>query len=238
MTLLELVKAFTERTGLPNPVYVIGNLDQTTLQVKALLDEVAEDLVRRFRSWTPLTQEAVFTTVAAESQGILTTLAPRGFLWVLGGTLYNRTTGLELKGVLTPEAWQGMKALGLSGPSTRYRIVRGELFLYPAPAAGETCAFEYASDCLVRSADGTLYRTYATEDTDVFLLDSVIVLAGLRWKWKYEKGLDYAEEYRRYEELVNGLKGLDGTKPTLSMESGPATASPGVVVPSGNWSLP
>lgn len=236
MNLLTLIQEFTTRTGLPKPSFVIGNTDPQVLQLLSLLNEVIEELMEK--DWTALTQEATFTTIAAEDQGAIATLAPNGFKWVLQDTIYNRTLRLPIFGPLGAAQWQAAKALPSAGPFNEYRIVRKRLLFDPPATAGHTCAFEYASKYCILADDTTTYKEYPTADTDTFLLDDTLFLAGLRWKWKYEKGLDYAEEFRRYEELVNNTKGRDGTKPLLALDGSSRLPAPGIFVPFGSWNLP
>ena len=235
MNLLELVQAFALRTGLRRPSYVIGNTDEQIGQIQGILSEVIEDVMKH--AWTSLTQEALFTTVAGEDQGPITTIAPLGFKWVLQDTIYNRTLRLSVFGPIAAQKWQALKTLPNAGPFYKYRIVRGKLLFNPPAAAGHTCAFEYASSHCILGADGT-YKSVPTADDDTFILDSTIFLAGLRWKWKHEKGLDYAEEFRHYEELLANAEGRDGTKPILTMDAAEDYFKPGIFVPSGNWKLP
>ncbi len=238
MDVLTLIQEFTNRTGLPKPTYAVGNPDQTIRQVLALLNEILEDLTTRFE-WSSLTRETTFVTVNGAEQGALTTLAPNGFKYILNDTIYNRTQQRELLGPAKASEWQAAKASGMTGTLYTYRITLGKLRFIPDGVAGDTCAFEYISSYAVLAADGTTYRAYPEADTDTFLLDDVIVLAGLRWKWKAEKGLDYAEDFRRYEELANNGKSRDATQPHLSMNAGDGEeARPAILVPSGSWSLP
>lgn len=236
MTLLELIQKFTVRSGISKPSFIIGNPDPQVLQLQGLVEECLEELAQR-TTWTGLNREAVFTTVAAENQGVITTLADKGFKWILNETIYNRTLKLPFFGPVGPSDWQTLQAIPASGPFHRYRIRQGSLLLEPNPAAGNTCTFEYASSFCVVNATGSTFKAYPTEDTDTFVLDDIVMLSGLRWKWKYEKGLDYAEDFNRFEEFVNNSAGRDGTKPTLSMNGASNTTQPGIFVPSGNWNL-
>jgi len=187
--------------------------------------------------WSGLTLEATFSTLAQEDQGALSTLAPSGFGWILQDTIFNRTNNRQLTGSISPEEWQSAKASNSTGPSYFYRIRQGKLLFLPTPAADETCAFEYASTYTVLDNDGATYKAYPIEDTDTFVIDYKVVLAGLRWKWKAEKGLAYAEEFARYTKLLGLSKGRDAKPPPLSMHEGCHDARPGIVVPSGNWNL-
>ena len=237
MTLLQLVQAFCSRTGIPSPAFVVASTDAQILQIKSLVDEVCEDLTERW-VWQDLIAEATFTTVAQEEQGAVSSIAP-GMSRILQETIFNRTLRLPVYGPMSASKWQAIKALPTTGPFYKYRIRGGKLLFNPAPPAGHLCAFEYTSTQMVLSADGTVPKTYATVDDDTFTLDHKLVLAGLRWKWKAEKGLPYAEEFTRYENLGNDANGRDGTKPILSMSEGSShSVFPGIFVSPGNWNLP
>jgi len=235
MTLLDLTKQFCSRTGIPVPSFVVGNSDPQIVQLLGLIGEILEDLTNRTR-WSASTHEAVFTTVAAENQGSLPTLAPKGFKWVVKDTFFDRTLRLPLFGPVTAARWQSIKALPNIGPYYKYRIVGGNLLFNPIPPAGHICAFEYASSYLVLAVDGITYKAFPTVDDDSFL-DDTLVLAGLRWKWKYEKGLDYAEDFRRFEELADNTKAREGSAPTIDLAGEPISAQPGIFISPGTWPL-
>lgn len=236
MSLLSVIQQFSPRTGLPVPAAAIGSGDNQVLQLVALCNEVVEDLCDRW-TWQILTREALFTTVTGEDQGLITTIAPNGFLRILQETIFNRTLRLPLFGPLWASDWQALKALPTTGPFYKYRIRGNRLLFMPAGIAGHTCAFEYATSFAILANDGTTYKSSFTADTDTFILDEKLLLAGLRWKWKYEKGLDYAEDFRRYEQLANNAAGRDGNKPRLNMGGGNQDYKPGIWVPSGNWNV-
>lgn len=217
MNVLQVIQAFCGRTGLPSPSYVAGNTDLQVLQLLALLNEVGEDLTGRAYKWKVLTREASFLTVATEVQGTLTTLAPFAFRSIIEDTIFNRTRNLKVFGPVNNADWQAVKSAGFTGTVANYRIRGGQLLFIPAPTAGDSCYFEYTSRAPFLAIDGVTYKEYADADTDTFILPARLALAGLRWKWKYEQGLDYAEDLITYSEAVATEIGLDGTKPTLSL---------------------
>ena len=68
------------------------------------------------------------------------------------------------------------------------------------------------------------------------LLPETLLLMGLRWRWKKEKGVDYAEDFRTYESQVKDALGRDGGKPILNMGMDcNRGARPGIFVPQGSW---
>jgi hypothetical protein len=213
MSLLSVVQTFCKRSGLPVPSTVVTARDAQTIQVLALLHEVTEDLCDRW-SWQALLREVTFTTVEGEDQGLITDIAP-DFLRVLHDTIFDRTTGSPLFGPLAAADWQARKAGAVTSPWGKYRIRGGHLLLSPKGVAGHTCGFEYMTARCIVGADGTPRSLFAADD-DTFILPESLLLAGLRWKWKSEKGLDYAEDFRRFEDLATNAAGRDGAKPQLS----------------------
>lgn len=236
MSLLTVLRQFCSRTGLPVPTAAVASGDNQLQQLVALANEVVEDLCDRW-TWQELTKETVFTTVLGEDQGSISTIAPSGFLRVLQETIFNRTLRLPLFGPLASQDWQALKALPTTGPFYKYRIRGDRLLFMPPGVAGQTCAFEYATSFSILAIDGLTYKSEFTADSDTFILDERLLLAGLRWKWKSEKGLDYAEDFRRYEQLANNAAGRDGSKPRLNMAGGNSDYKPGIWVPSGNWNV-
>lgn len=241
MTLLQLIQEFCRRQGLSVPSTIMASHDDQLIQLAGLANEILEDLTTR-RTWTTLDKECVFTSVAGSDQGALETLAP-GLLKILNDTLYDRTQGVALFGPNAPRDWQASLATTYSGPSYRYRIQGGHLLTMPDMPIGHQVAFEYASSAAVQDnkyAPTTVsYKSYFTRDDDTFLLPSKLLLLGLRWRWKEEKGLPYAESFRLYEASIADTAGGDGTKAALDMGAeSRGNVQPGIVVPIGNWSVP
>lgn len=238
MTLLQIVREFCQRQGLTGPQIVMSSQDDQLTQIVGLANEICEDLVRR-HSWTSLQYEAVFTSVAGEDQGAITDLAPNAFLKILNETIFDRTRRLPVFGPRSPQQWQALKALPMSGPFYQYRIQQGRLKINPDMPAGHIMAFEYASEGVVQdnSTATPTVKAFFTRDDDTFLLDKSLLLLGLRWRWKEEKGLPYMESFRLYEAAVAEAAGADGTKQPMSMNEGSGMIQPGVFVPAGNWSI-
>jgi len=215
----------------------MGTSDPQIKQIRALLEEEGVDLAAR-GGWQGITFEASLTTAAAEDQGAMSTIASNGFNYVKNNTIWDRTSRLPVLGPMDAVEWQAMKAVVTSGPRYRFRIRGDHLLVNPSPTAGLSWKFEYVSKNWILGADLTTYKQYFTLDTDTILLPETLVLQGLRWRWKKEKGFEYSEDMRTYEMQVKDAGGRDGGKKTLSMEganwNGP---KPGIWVPDGNFPL-
>ena len=238
MTVLSTIQYFCGRTQLPVPLTVLGTTDKQILQVLRLLEEEGTDLSKR-GDWQALTLEVSHTTLAAEDQGAMTSIATNGFRYIKNQTLWDRTSRLPVCGPLDSQDWQAMKAMVQTGPRYRYRIRGGKLLVNPSPPASDSWYFEYVSKNWILGVDGITYKQYFTLDTDTILLPEDLVLMGLRWRWKKEKNLDYAEDFNSYEAQVKNDLGRDGGKKTIYMDNqGWEGPRPGIVVPSGSWSVP
>ena len=235
MTMLSLIQKFCRRTGLPSPATVYGTTDAQTLQIMNLLEEEGNDLAQR-HPWTTLQQEVTHTTLAAEDQGNIETIAS-GFRFIRNGTIWDRTDQLPVVGPMDGQEWQSLKALSNSGPRYYYRLRANKLLVNPTPTAGHTWAFEYQSNNWILDNDGSTTKQFFTEDTDTFLLPETLLLMGVRWRWLREKGLSYAELFQSYEMQVKDAMGRDGGKPELSMNGGREKSQPGIFINNMNWPL-
>jgi hypothetical protein len=234
MTLIELVTAFCKRTGLPVPATVVGTTDRQIQQVQALLEEEGGELASRHQ-WRGLTREAIVTTIANEDQGDIDALATDNFEYISNGTLWDRSTHLPLYGPLSGQDWQAIKATNINGVNYSFRFRGGNLLVNPVPPAGVTWAFEYLTGNWI--INGAVLKSTFTDDLDTFLLKPELLLLGLRWRWKAEKGLDYAEAFNAYELRVKDEMGRDGGAKPLRMDNTPGRVRPGIIVPNGSWSV-
>lgn len=234
MSMLTLVQRFCRRTGLTVPATVYGSTDPQVRQVMSLLEEEGNDLASR-GDWQYLIREATHTSIANEDQGAITTIASNGFRHIKNDTIWNRSQSVPIYGGLSPQDWQAIKGTGVTGPRYQFRIRGNKLLVNPAATAGETWAFEYVSKNWIIGASGTTYKQYFTLDTDELLLPEELLIVGLRWRWKKEKGLEYAEDFRTYETQVRDALSRDGAKRTLSMGSDSNGAQPKVFIPAGNF---
>ena len=237
MSLLSVIQHACARTNIPVPNAVLGGIaDTQVLQMLRLLEEEGTDLAARY-PWQGLTREFTHTTLAQEDQGAMSTLASNGFNYIKNDTFWDRTDKLPILGPLSDAEYQQRQALVTVGPRYAYRIRGGRLLVNPVPTAGHTWAAEYISKNWILGSDGSTYKQYFTLDTDTMLMPEELCLAGLRWRWKKEKGFEYAEDFRTYEGQVKDAMGRDGGKPTLRMDGGPRDKRPGVMIPEYSWNL-
>lgn len=231
-TLLEFAQQFCPSLGLPVPDALFG-VDDNLNQVAAMFNRVADELLRE-KAWQINVQSTTFVSIAAEIQGSMQTLAP-GYVKVLNRTFFDRTLRLPVFGPRSPEEWEQMKAIVNLGPIYQYRIFGGNMHILPVMEAGHTMAFEYQSKNLFLAADGTTTKHWATADDDTFLLDDDLLLKGVLWRWKYEKGMPYAEDKTSWLKAIRQALAADGTKRDLDLRGGQGDFRPGIFVPYGSF---
>lgn len=235
MSMLTVVNDAQRRLNLSVSSSVAGSSDETAVQMLALLNQAGEDMAEAY-PWQVLVKEATFTTVATESQGAMSTIAP-GFFYILNNTIWNRSLRRPVFGALSPNEWQLLKASSVTGPFQQYRIRGDTLRFIPTPPADQTCAFEYVSKNWCTTADGVTEKSAFTLDTDVALLDERLLALSLVWRFKQAKGLDFTAELSMYESRLNNEMARDGGKPVLDLGGKVQILMPGVMIPQGNWPL-
>lgn len=233
MNALELVQEVCRRVGFPVSNTATNSTDPQITQILSLLNEEGREQSARV-DWTNLQTEATFTSVATESQGAMSTIAP-GFRYIINETIWNRSEQRTAPGPVTPRQYQQLKSGLASLIDPVWRIRGGNLILQPAPAAGRSYVFEYVDKRWAVGADATRKEQFAI-DTDTHLLDDDALLYGTLWRWRQAKGLEYAEDFVKYERKLEELIGRDGGRPDLYLHSGNHDF-PDPTVPDGNWQV-
>lgn len=233
MALLASVQYFCARSGIPVPPSVIGTTDSQVLQVLRLFEEEGNDLALR-GMWNALTVEASLTTTATESQGALSTLMPRSYRYIVQDTIWDRTRKQPIYPINNDD-WQALKGTVSAAPPYRYRFRDGELLVTTTPSAGLSWYWEYISAAWIKN--GSNYVKYFVADTDTMLLPEELIIMGVRWRWKKEKGLDYAEDFATYETQVKQI--LANEQPRKHLYMNPDNSNmPGIYVAAGSWITP
>ena len=230
MTLLQMIQRAFRRVGLTAPASAISSTDENVVRMIELANEEGEELFSR-HDWEGLVREATHTTLAAESQGLMTIIAGADFHHVKNETFWNRTKNRQWFPVTDVE-WQRMKASTITGPVDYYRLRGGYLLALPVPTAGETLAFEWVTRDWCQSS-AAVGQDVWTADDDTPRLPGDLMLAGLVWRWKKAQGLEYAEDFRQYEIRVETAKMQDAPTRRMNMGGGARSSN----IPDGNWNV-
>ena len=158
---------------------------------------------------------------------------------MIEGTFWNRTQDRKVVGPLTPQKWQMLQTGLYSLVWDAFRIRGTQILMSPAPTAGDTLAYEYVSKYWCTNAAGTTERAAWASDDDAGLLDEELMTMGIVWRFRKAKGLDYSEEFRSYEMLVEKKLANDGAMGILDLNGDRMDGGGGVYdpfIPEGTWS--
>ena len=231
LTCLQIIQTVCKRIGIPTPTVAIGSNDQQIIQLLSICEEEGQEQATRY-PWESLQQEATFTTVAAQVQTTVAAITT-GFDYIVNDTIWNRTLRRPVYGPKSMQDWQQQKAMQINGPFNSFRIKNDVINFYPAPASGQSCYFEYMTQNWVNTS--TVTSSFWTSDSDTPSIDDQLVVLGTIWRWKAVKGLDYSEDFAKYERRITDAMARDGGKPTLSMSGGKYEIQPVIMVPTGNF---
>ena len=234
MSCLTLIQSVCLRVGLDAPTAALSSSDRNIKQIVELSNEAGQELARRY-PWQSLLNVGNYTTVATEVQGTISTIAP-GLDYIINDTIWNRSLRRPVFGPKTPQTWEQQKAFAINGPWSNYRLIGDTLTMYPVPAAGQNCYFEFQSKNWITTSTASTSATW-TNDADVPKLDNNLLVLDTIWRWKQQRGLEYAEDFAKSERLYNDLAGRDGGKDSISLDGTKYDIYPGIVVPSGSWNV-
>jgi hypothetical protein len=220
-TLLSLIQAFCNETGLAEPASVIGNSDDQNKQILALANREGKELSEiagGFGGWQNLHIEHTFLTVSGQADYAL----PSDLEYFAQRTFWDGSQRWELLGPIAAQEKQLLRYGFLAtGPRRKFYIRSNKIYIDPVPdTSGQTIAFDYYSKNWVLAADGVTSKALFTADTDTIRLDEDCFIMGLKWRFLRAKGLDYSQEKSDYEIAVNQKIARDCGQRDLSISQG------------------
>lgn len=229
MTMLTIVQDACLSLGLSSPSAVVGQSGYT--QLLALLNLEGKDLASR-APWYKLRRRNTFTlSTSSTNQGAMnsTVVTAGDFDYMLQGTFYNTTTDMPIDGPISDMDEEEQTASGFSGPYQQWTIRGGDLYIFPQPTSADATAFQYISKFWCQASGGTKKAAF-TVDTDTGILDENLLTLGLIWRWRRANGMDYAEEFRTYEDRVHSAIAREVGGRKLYMDA-PRGTKYGIVIP-------
>lgn len=234
MTLLTIIQGAAKELPVSTPSTVISNSESNTVTMLQLAQKEVLELIRQY-DWQALLAEGTFTTVAAETQTTLSTVAT-DILRICNDSMWDRTQSKKVLGPLSPQEWQRKKASAAQASASSWFRIRGNSILfYPTPAAGNSIYFEYQRNTPILDTNGSTRKATWAADTDTCILNEELVRLGVVWRFLQGRGLDYGEAFRTYQDALDYFAGIDGAKPVIDMTGETETLD--VTLADGSWSL-
>jgi hypothetical protein len=150
---------------------------------------------------------------------------PSDYLGMVDQTEWDRTNRWQLLGPLEAQEWQVLRSgIAPVGPRFRFRLWGGKIYIDPPPQRISTIAFEYVAKSWVVSAIG-VYQSDWLLDTDTSLIDEDLLELELIWRFKQQKGLEYAEDFNQAKQAISRDRGRIMSGRVLNLSSRPTTSS-------------
>lgn len=237
LSVLAIVQEATKRSGLPVPTTLVSNSDPQVQQLQSLFNELMQETIKRYRFQVCILNPT-WTSVATSNQGTIQSLWGIEPESINNATMWDFTLRRPIFGPMDDTNYQIIQALIPSGPIFQYRIQDNNLLILPPPPAGNThSAIIRSKNWLALAGNTANLSYYIQNDTDTPLIDDTTLIMGLKYRYKKEKGLPYAEDEQSWESMISNIALRDGSKSMLYMDKPSQELVPGIFVPSGNWPL-
>lgn len=238
-TLLQMCQDVSRLLNLEVPSAVIASTTDGTLQqLLALANrEVMEHCNREFQ-FPKLKVDTTFNFTTDTNHiavNLSTSSAFDGMRSVVPETLWDSTAKLMVMGPVSDQRWQQILVFGSAMANPQYRVAGNNLLIFPNNAAQHVYVCTYISKFGVQATSAGARKETFTVDTDVPILPSRIVKAGMVWRYRQMKGQPYAEEKESYELFLAEEANQESIPGPLSMDDSFQGLQPGVWVPAGSW---
>jgi len=193
--------------------------DELFTQLTSLLNTAGQELVE-LHPWQVLRKELSFVTNAAVDTG--TYDLPSDFGYMIDQTGWDQTNNVPIGGPLTAQAWSYLEGRGLTSSTiyASFRLAENKLDIYPQPPPNAlTIRFEYISRDWAKDAGGTS-KDWTDVQSDIVLLDPLLVRKFLKVKFLDAKGMDASSARMDLENIFNSRIGKDTGSSILSASNG------------------
>lgn len=206
MTVLAAIQSAFVRLVGRKPTTIFSSTDQMEIEMGDLASEVAIDIMKS-ADWRALTKihalagdgtDTAFPLPSDYDRMVLGQDVEDGNNWLWGYTPVDDLSD-----------WIRITSSGFTAITPGWWIILdGQMQFSPAPTSGEEAVFPYISNLIGRTAASTRIAAF-TQDTDSFVLDERLLTLGLIWRWKAQKGLEYAEDMATYEAALSQAQARD-----------------------------
>ncbi|MGY3527281.1 hypothetical protein ACVISU_000049 [Bradyrhizobium sp. USDA 4452] len=216
MSILSCLQQAMPLCGLPAPAQAVSSTDPNVQKFVQLAQDIGDELRERF-FWRNLN---IAGQITGDGSTTLFTL-PGDWAELSAGQQFFSSLypTLPIYGPVTNEQLAQMKSAPSFPTRPVWRIIGGVLELWPAIGSGEIITFNYYSTNWVSNATGLQRQPTFLLDSDFSMIDELVLRRGLVWRWKQSKGLDYAEDFRRYEMSLNRASGREDAERIVRMAS-------------------
>lgn len=192
-SVLEIVQAAAPKLGIAVPSALFSATDRTEVELRSILNEVAERIVRA-HDWSALktleTNTGDGVTVGFSLPSDYVRMPKDGQIW-----------SSRWQNPLTPvssDEWLMLDVQDYDLVTGAWIILGGQIQFNPPLTATETAKWFYVSGNYAVPVSGANKSAFSADD-DTFILDDRLLELMLIWEYRQRKGLDYAEDLANAE---------------------------------------
>lgn len=201
MTVLSAAQSAMVRLVGRKPQTVFSSTSQMEIEIADLATDVAVDIMKS-HDWRALTKLHTLTGDGTETEFNLPSDYDRIVLAQGVADTGNWLWGYS--SVQSLDEWMTITNSGFGAITPGWWIIlEGKMRFSPAPSSGSPAQFAYISNAIGRAAAGGAPISAFSDDGDSFVLEDRLLTLGLIWRWKAQKGLEYAEDMASYEKALS-----------------------------------
>lgn len=192
-TVLQVVQSAAPKLGIAVPSQLFAATGRTEIELRSVLNEVAERTVRA-HDWSALkTLETDTGDGSTETFNLPTDYVrmPKG------AHVWSSRWQAPLREI-SNEDWLMLDVLNYDMVVGSWTIIGGQIKYKPALTSTETAKWYYISGAYAVPSSGS-NKTEFSADDDTFVLDDRVLELTLIWEYRQRKGLDYSEDMMNAE---------------------------------------
>ena len=203
MTLISMVAAVCGELAVPPVSSAVDNNDIRSIALLALAKRSLVE-VSEARDWPHLLNTTAYTfdTVIGQAEYSM----PADFNRMAPDTLFDTEADYRMVGGTTIQLFQRASVISSPMDKASYRVhgsgVTRRLIITPTPDVVKTISYWYYSSYYAVSSTGDFKETF-TSDADTTRVPENLVELDLKWRYARQRGQDYAEEFREYQDKLD-----------------------------------
>lgn len=211
MSVLTLINDVTRLLFSTSTTAVINSEDENVIKLTSLLS-IEGDELSKAHGWRKLKQRGTITGDGVSTYFAIpedfTRFAPGEVLWEVGG-LWQTLRHVSDEEMLAIQS----DSVSLLRPV--WRFYDDDIEFYPVIPDGQVLNLEYRSEYWVTDSAGAVGKARPTADDDIFRLPENLLKLGLIWRFRQDRGLNYDEDFRSYQNALSRYTFNDAPRSTL-----------------------
>jgi hypothetical protein len=190
MSLLSSVNEVADLVSLDRFTQVAGTTNPDARTMLTLAQEAGEEIAHRV-DWQRLIKVA---SIAASPYTL-----PEDYHRPVPGAMIVSALGVFVRPLTNTGEWETLRRVGSTQPY--YYRSADKVDIVPLSAA-ENATLNYVSGHFVVETNGIDLRPAFQSDDDSTVFNEDLLVKGMVWRWKRQKGLDYVDDLAEFEAIL------------------------------------